>query len=63
MVGKCTTYINILLGYEAVSLLKLFQILVKKFVFKILEAPSTLVEGVMPLENAENVTALWQRHV
>jgi hypothetical protein len=51
----CTTYISILLGYEAVSLLKLFQILRKKVFSKIFEVLSTLVEGVVPLENEENI--------
>jgi len=59
----CTTYISILLGYEVVFLLKMFQIFRKKFVFKILEVLSTLVEGFLPLENTENITALWQRHI
>ena len=50
----CTTYISILLGYETVSLLKMFKLFRKKFFSKILEVPSTLVEGVVPLENEEN---------
>jgi len=45
VVIMCISYITILLGYEALSLLKLLQIFRKKFVFKILEVLSTLVEG------------------
>jgi hypothetical protein len=51
-----TSYTSILLECETVSPLRLFQIFRKKFVFKILEVLSTMVE-IMPLENAENITA------